>query len=35
MNITWRIGVADTTFAQMDMYKAVEQAFNDAQKEDK
>ena len=35
MNVTWRIGVADTTFAQMDMYKAVEQAFNDAQKEDK
>ena len=35
MNITWRIGVADTTFAQMDMEKVVEQAFNDAQKEDK
>lgn len=35
MNITWKIGVADTTFAQMDMYKAVEHACNDAQQEDK
>ncbi len=35
MNITWKIGVADTTFAQMDMYKAVEQALSDAQQEDK
>lgn len=35
MDISWKIGVADTTFAQIDMYKAVEQAFKDAQREDK
>jgi riboflavin synthase len=30
----WKIGVADTTFAQMDMFKSVEKALQDAQKED-
>ena len=30
----WKIGVADTTFAQIDMFKSVEQALQDAQKED-
>lgn len=30
----WKIGVADTTFAQIDMYKSVERALDDAQKED-
>ncbi len=34
INIIWRIGVADTTFAQIDMYKAVEKAFEDAQQKD-
>ncbi|MBI5073146.1 riboflavin synthase [Candidatus Woesearchaeota archaeon] len=34
INITWKIGVADTTFARFDMYKAVEQAFADAKKQD-
>ncbi len=31
----WKIGVADTTFAQMDMFKSVEKACEDAKKEDK
>ena len=34
VNITWKIGVADTTFAQMDMYQAVEKAFENAKKQD-
>lgn len=34
INITWKIGVADTTFAQFDMYKSVEKAFADAQQKD-
>lgn len=29
----WKIGVADTTFAQIDMFKSVQVAFADAQKE--
>lgn len=29
----WKIGVADTTFAQIDMFKSVEKAVADAQKE--
>lgn len=29
----WKIGVADTTFAQIDMFKSVEKALADAQKE--
>ncbi len=30
----WKIGVADTTFARIDMFKAVEKAFADCQKQD-
>ncbi len=30
----WKIGVADTTFAQIDMFASVEKALQDAQKED-
>ena len=30
--IQWKIGVADTTFARIDMYQAVAQAFADAQR---
>ncbi|MFA6888417.1 MAG: riboflavin synthase [Candidatus Woesearchaeota archaeon] len=30
----WKIGVADTTFAQINMFKSVEKALTDAQKED-
>ncbi len=32
--MNWKIGVADTTFAQINMYKSIEKAFADAQKED-
>lgn len=32
--VRWKIGVADTTFAQIDMFKVVEKAFADAQKDD-
>lgn len=30
----WKIGVADTTFARIDMFQSVETAFTDAQKKD-
>jgi riboflavin synthase len=32
--MTWKIGVADTTFARIDLFKAVEKAFSDAQQRD-
>ena len=32
--IQWKIGVADTTFARIDMYQAVARAFADAQQSD-
>lgn len=34
INITWKIGVADTTFAQFDLYQSVEKAFNNAKQQD-
>ena len=30
----WKIGVADTTFARIDMFSSVKQAFTDAQAQD-
>jgi riboflavin synthase len=33
-NIKWKIGVADTTFARMNMFAAVEQSFVDAKQQD-